>query len=78
MNVARINFSHSGEDHEYVESLVHMVKNAHGRHAKLSAGSIDNQKIPLNLRGILVDTKGPEIRTRPLQGNADVIRILPG
>jgi pyruvate kinase len=34
--------------------------------------------LPNNLRAILVDTKGPEIRTGPLQGDADIAEIQMG
>ena len=78
MNIARINFSHSGEDYTYVNSLVEMMKNAPGRHAKLTAGSYFDETMPLNIRGVLVDTKGPEIRTMPLQGNAEIVTIHHG
>lgn len=79
MNVARINFSHSGDDYTYANSLMKMMKNAPGRHVKLGAGSyIEHAEIPKNLRGVLVDTKGPEIRTMSLQGDAEVVTIYPG
>ncbi len=79
MNIARINFSHSGDDYTYANNLMEMVKNAPGRQTKLSAGSyINNDSMPSNLRAVLVDTKGPEIRTMPLQGDAEVVTIYPG
>lgn len=78
MNIARINFSHSGDDYTYANSLLEMMRNSPGRHTKLIAGSYFDETMPLNLRGVLVDTKGPEIRTMPLQGNAEIINIQPG
>mmetsp|Transcript_23852 Transcript_23852/g.48801 ORF Transcript_23852/g.48801 Transcript_23852/m.48801 type:complete len:570 (+) Transcript_23852:138-1847(+) len=76
MNVARLNFSHAGADYTYPESCLKLVREAHGRHAQLAAGATMN--MPNNLRAILVDTKGPEIRTGPLQGNVDVAEFAIG
>jgi pyruvate kinase len=61
MNVARLNFSHAGTDYSYPEACLALIRNAHGRHAELSAGA--TFRMPNNLRAVLVDTKGPEIRT---------------
>lgn len=70
MNVARLNFSHAGDDYSYPEQCFHLIRNAHGIHCALSSGthtstndSTSARSSPHNLRGILVDTKGPEIRT---------------
>jgi pyruvate kinase len=52
-----------------------LVRNAAGKHAMLATGSSTSQKLPNNLRAILVDTKGPEIRTGPLPGDADILEI---
>ena len=73
MSVARLNFSHAGDDYTYPEKLMSMVRNSKGRHAKL-ASSVDSP-LPNNLRAILVDTKGPEIRTGPLQGGVDFVEF---
>mmetsp|Transcript_14860 Transcript_14860/g.20988 ORF Transcript_14860/g.20988 Transcript_14860/m.20988 type:complete len:574 (-) Transcript_14860:518-2239(-) len=70
MHVARLNFSHAGDDYTYPEANMALVRNAAGRHSELAAGA--KMQMPNNLRAILVDTKGPEIRTGPLQGNVDV------
>jgi len=70
MDVARLNFSHAGADYSYPEACMALVRSAGGRHAVLAAGS--KMPMPNNLRAVLVDTKGPEIRTGPLQGNVDV------
>jgi len=76
MHVARLNFSHAGSDYSYPEANLALVRNAPGRHAELAAGS--TRRMPHNLRAVLVDTKGPEIRTGPLQGNADVQNFAVG
>ncbi|KAL7518160.1 hypothetical protein ACHAWX_003017 [Stephanocyclus meneghinianus] len=76
MHVARLNFSHAGTDYSYPEACLALVRNAAGRHAELSAGA--TFQIPNNLRAVLVDTKGPEIRTGPLQGNAEVVELTTG
>lgn len=76
MDVARLNFSHAGADYAYPAGLLALVRNAGGRHAQLAAGS--DMPMPNNLRAVLVDTKGPEIRTGPLQGAADVQEFATG
>jgi pyruvate kinase len=60
MDVARLNFSHAGSDYSYPEANLKLVREAKGRHAVLATGS--KRTMPNNLRAILVDTKGPEIR----------------
>jgi len=77
MNVARINFSHAGLDYSYPEELIDLVRNAPGRHHHLADGAVDSD-MPQNLRAVLIDTKGPEIRTQPLQGNEEIVDIAPG
>mmetsp|Transcript_25499 Transcript_25499/g.38509 ORF Transcript_25499/g.38509 Transcript_25499/m.38509 type:complete len:562 (+) Transcript_25499:145-1830(+) len=77
MNVARLNFSHAGDDYTYPKKLLDLVREAPGRHHYLKDGSM-NKGMPENLRAVLVDTKGPEIRTQPLQGNADTVDIATG
>jgi pyruvate kinase len=76
MSVARLNFSHSGEDYSYPEAILKRIRGASGRHAGL-ATSMDFS-VPNNLRAVLVDTKGPEIRTGPLPGNAAELEIATG
>ncbi|EED86648.1 pyruvate kinase, partial [Thalassiosira pseudonana CCMP1335] len=63
MTVARLNFSHAGDDYTYPTKLME------------DDGVYD---APKNIRAILVDTKGPEIRTKPLQGNVDIAEIASG
>jgi len=76
MHVARLNFSHSGNDYSYPQKLVDMLRAAKGNHLDLNIGS--DIPLPNNLRGILVDTKGPEIRTGQLPGNEEVSQIEVG
>ena len=76
MHVARLNFSHAGDDYTYPEANLALVRNAAGRHSELSAGA--TMHMPKNVRAVLVDTKGPEIRTGPLQGNAEVAEFAVG
>lgn len=71
MSVARLNFSHAGADYTYADSNCGLVRNASGHHAKLASQHF----VPPNLRSILVDTKGPEVRTGPLPGGVDVLEI---
>jgi pyruvate kinase len=90
MSVARLNFSHAGSDYTYPESILNHVRAAIGKHKMLhvgsgttssgstSSGSGSGSIIPNNLRAILVDTKGPEIRTGILQGKADHLTIHSG
>lgn len=80
MHVARLNFSHAGSDYSYPEKLFAMLRNAKGNHRDLAAGSADASGVPMpnNLRAILVDTKGPEIRTGVLPGKQDVAHIEVG
>lgn len=76
MHVARLNFSHAGNDYSYVESNRDLVRQAPGMHAELAAGAIT--EMPKNVRAVLVDTKGPEIRTGILQGKVEVAEIAEG
>mmetsp|Transcript_12756 Transcript_12756/g.19770 ORF Transcript_12756/g.19770 Transcript_12756/m.19770 type:complete len:575 (+) Transcript_12756:13-1737(+) len=76
MHVARLNFSHAGDDYTYPEANMALVRNAGGRHLELASGA--TMQMPNNLRAVLVDTKGPEIRTGPLQGNVDVAEFAVG
>ena len=79
MSVARLNFSHAGTDYSYPEHCQALVRAAPGRHAALVSNN-DSYHIPPNVRAILVDTKGPEIRTGPLQGGGavNVVQIEKG
>lgn len=76
MSVARLNFSHVHPS-DYSEPLekLRLVRGASGMHHTLgrSGGAV-----PPNLRAVLVDTKGPEIRTGKLQGGVDVAEIVDG
>ena len=72
MNVARLNFSHAGSDYSYVEQNMELVRQAKGMHSQLVSATLPN------VRAILVDTKGPEIRTGVLPGAVDVMEIPMG
>lgn len=74
--MARLNFSHAGDDYTYPEFLISLVRGANGRHSELAAGA--TIKMPPNVRAVLVDTKGPEIRTGPLQGGVDFVELAIG
>lgn len=78
MHVARLNFSHAGSDYSYPQSLVDSVRACKGRHQSLIVGKAKGADVPNNVRSILVDTKGPEIRTGPLPGNEEVAMIETG
>jgi len=80
MHVARLNFSHAGSDYTYPQQLMDMVRAAKGKHEALTvvAGSEPDLDRPNNVRAILVDTKGPEIRTGPLPGDEAVSHIETG
>lgn len=74
MHVARLNFSHAGDDYTYPEMLFNMLRDTKGNHESLAAES-STIPMPKNLRAVLVDTKGPEIRTGVLPGDQDVSNI---
>jgi pyruvate kinase len=81
MNVARLNFSHAGSDYSYPEQCLERIRAAPGKHFQCATGGATNEQAPLlpnNVRAILVDTKGPEIRTGPLQGGVEVANIAVG
>jgi len=84
MTVARLNFSHAGNDYSYADSNLALVRNALGHHAQLAVlpgdgstttSTSTTRSLPPNLRAVLVDTKGPEVRTGPLPGGVDVLEI---
>lgn len=58
MHVARLNFSHAGDDYTYPEALFNMLRDTKGNHESLAAES-STVPMPKNLRAVLVDTKGP-------------------
>jgi pyruvate kinase len=79
MHVARLNFSHAGTDYSYPEKLFHMLRKAKGHHESIVVDRSNKQlKRKSNLRAILVDTKGPEIRTGVLPGDEQVTQIEKG
>jgi pyruvate kinase len=87
MNVARLNFSHAGSDYTYPEECIAKIRAAPdplhelllaGATSSSEDGSLIKNFTANNVRAILVDTKGPEIRTGPLPGNADVAHIQAG
>lgn len=78
-----------GTDYTYPNQLLEYIRTAPARHASLetsslgtstssSDGSGSGSGLPRNVRAVLIDTKGPEIRTLPLQGNEEVIDIAKG
>ena len=79
MTCTRLNFSHVGDYSEPAGKLA-LVRGARGEHMRLE-GRLEARlanDLPPNLRAVLVDTKGPEVRTGPLPGNADVLEIADG
>lgn len=78
MSVARLNFSHAGSDYTYPQSIVDSIRACPGKHQALTIGAATRGNLPNNVRAILVDTKGPEIRTGPLPGNEEVTQIEVG
>lgn len=76
MSVARLNFSHAGADYTYPETILQRVRQAAGKHAQLAVQN--DMYVPPNVRAVLVDTKGPEIRTGPLPGDAAELEIKVG
>ena len=61
MSVARLNFSHAGNDYSYPAQCLERIRAAPGKHAQLAMGGAMTehiQALPNNVRGILVDTKG--------------------
>ena len=76
MSVARLNFSHAGTDYTYPKSILDKVRAAAGRHSQLATST--GTYVPPNVRAVLVDTKGPEIRTGPLPGDAPELEIQTG
>ena len=71
MHVARLNFSHAGADYSYPEKLFQMLRDTKGNSEAIAVQNAD-EFAPNNLRAVLVDTKGPEIRTGVLPGDEDV------
>jgi len=77
MSVCRLNFSHVGS-YEEPAAKIQLVRRAPGIHGFLDSGKPKTEQRPPNLRAIMLDTKGPEIRTKELQNNAEVLEILQG
>jgi len=65
MRIMRLNFSHATD--EEADLRVSNLRKCEGRHAATHHAS--NTEMDKNLRGILLDTKGPEIRTGKLRGD---------
>lgn len=77
MTVARLNFSHAGSDYTYPDRLLNLVRSAEGHHSRIAVSpsmEYTHKALP-NVRAVLVDTKGPEVRTGPLPGGVDIIEI---
>mmetsp|Transcript_27355 Transcript_27355/g.51870 ORF Transcript_27355/g.51870 Transcript_27355/m.51870 type:complete len:566 (-) Transcript_27355:73-1770(-) len=62
MSIARLNFSHNPRgNYEYVTNLINLVRNCEGMHRRVLARNY-------NQVAVLLDTKGPEIRTGVVEG----------
>ena len=72
MGCARLNFSHVKEYSE-PKAKFDLVRASTGKHFHLGWTGV-----PPNLRAVLCDTKGPEIRTGGLPGEVDVLEIRDG
>lgn len=81
----RLNFSHATD--EEVELRLSNLRKCEGRHAAHasqyppSTGQDITEVMDKNLRGVLLDTKGPEIRTGKLRGDVsgkDTISLVVG
>jgi pyruvate kinase len=77
MACARLNFSHV-TDYSEPAAKMELVRAARGEHAKLEGTIHDAGSRHANLRAVLLDTKGPEVRTGTLPGNADSFIIEDG
>jgi pyruvate kinase len=78
MRIMRLNFSHATV--EEVELRTNNLYRCHGRHSMLDASDF-GQTTPTNLRAVLLDTKGPEIRSGRLahdQSGHETIRLVQG
>jgi len=77
LNVARLNFSHvPAGSYDEPQAKLDLVRAAPGVHSLLDAGVPESERRPPNLRAVMLDTKGPEIRTKPLL--AEVMDIVEG
>lgn len=74
MSCSRLNFSHVSDYSEPLEKM-ERARAAAGRHSKIE-GAMNTP--PPNLRAVMVDTKGPEVRTGTLPGGAAEFEILDG
>jgi len=74
--VARLNFSHV-LSYDEPGAKLQLVRQAKGEH-NLLEGYGDTDLAHPNLRAVLVDTKGPEVRTGPLAGGVDSFTITEG
>jgi pyruvate kinase len=79
MRIMRINFSHATVDE--VELRTNNLHRCHGRHSMRDASDYEQSSTPSNLRAVLLDTKGPEIRSGRLandESGHETIRLVQG
>lgn len=57
---------------------MHVAYRVRGRQAAGTHAGMGWAEVPPNLRAVMVDTKGPEIRTGTLAGHAAVLEIGEG